>query len=49
MFYDAEIVVELCSRMPNAQEVVFKEAGHMLPVEVGPAFAEELKGFADAL
>ena len=49
VFYDAEIVVELYSRMPNAQEVVFKEAGHMLPVEVGPAFAEELKGFAAEL
>jgi pimeloyl-ACP methyl ester carboxylesterase len=32
--------------MPNATEVIFPEAGHMLPVEVGPPLAEVLSKFA---
>jgi len=36
----------LLARMPNVTEVIFPEAGHMLPVEVGPPLAEELSKFA---
>ncbi len=49
VFYEPEIVAELLARMPNVREVVFPEAGHLLPVEVGPAFAGELVKFATNL
>jgi pimeloyl-ACP methyl ester carboxylesterase len=46
VFYEPKIVAELLARMPNATEVIFPEAGHMLPVEVGPPLAEALSKFA---
>lgn len=49
VFYVAEDVDELASRIPNATRVDFPDAGHLIPIERPKAFTEALRVFADQL
>ena len=49
VFYDAEDVAALRARLPDAQEIVMPDAGHLIPMERGAATAEALLDFAERL
>jgi pimeloyl-ACP methyl ester carboxylesterase len=45
VFFDANVVDSLIERIPNAQRVDIKEAGHMLPIETPRPLIESLLDF----
>ncbi|MDP6812565.1 MAG: alpha/beta hydrolase [Alphaproteobacteria bacterium] len=49
VFYVAEDVAELAGRIADVREVVFEDAGHLIPVERPERFTKELLAFADHL
>lgn len=49
IFYDPSILEELSGRIPDAQNVIIPEAGHMLPAECGVEFSKTLLDFAQNL
>jgi len=49
IFYDKEVIKELCARIPKVQMVELPDAAHMLPAECGPEFSDVLLNFAKSL
>jgi len=45
VFFDANVVDNLIERIPNAQRVDIKEAGHMLPIETPRPLIDSLLDF----
>ena len=46
VFRIEEDVAELQGRIPDAREIVYRQAGHLVPLEASEAFCDDLKGFA---
>ena len=49
VFYDAAIVDELYSALPNARRIDVADAGHMLPVETPDVLIDALRDFGASL
>ncbi len=46
VFFDAQVVTRLCTRLPRVTRLDWEDAGHLLPLEKPQALAHALVNFA---
>jgi pimeloyl-ACP methyl ester carboxylesterase len=46
VFFDAQVVTRLCTRLPRVTRLDWEDAGHLLPLEKPQALAGALVDFA---
>ncbi len=49
VFFDAQVVAQLCARLPKVTRLDWEDAGHLLPLEKPQALAHALVNFAGVI